>query len=211
MIFKENKMKGILLTLLVVFSSTAYAQGGPDIDTGLPLGNGRWLSSRNASGFGENKILRSTSSDNTEVNAPSGKSIKGSIASTPITSTDSTGHSLVSSASNYFKVAYVATPATNLTPVAGTNDFRPITMVATAAPTSAAIALPASPVDGEEREFFNAGANPVVVAALGTPVMNGGAGRRTVVATNTRLICRYYSARASWRCVAPAAEATPIA
>lgn len=211
MIFKENKMKGILLTLLVVFSSTAWAQGGPDIDTGLPLGNGRWLSARSANGFSENKILRSDTSNNTEVNAPSGKAVKIDVAGTPITSTDSTGHTLVSSASNYYKTVYVATPATNLTPVAGTNDMRPLTMVATAAPTNAAIALPASPVDGEERELYNAGANPVVVAALGTPVMNGGAGRRTVVAANSRLICRYYSARASWKCVAPAAEATPIA
>lgn len=130
---------------------------------------------------------------------------------TDVFTVGSTGIDLSSTTVSLRHPAYVATPATNLTPVAGTNDFRPNTVVAAAGPTNMAIALPASPTNGETRWGFNASANPVVVAALGTPVMNGGAGRRTVWPTMTVMRCTYSSSLASWTCYPDAAVPTPIA
>lgn len=110
-------------------------------------------------------------------------------------------------------VPYVVTPATNLTPAPTTNEIRYVSMVAAAAPTSAAVALPANPKDGTRRIFFNTGANPVVVAALGTPGMNfpvTPGPRRIVVPARGGVDCRYWAAGLSWGCSLISALPTPF-
>ena len=124
-------------------------------------------------------------------------------ANTPVVTFNTSGMTFGATTHGIVYAPYVATPATNLTPVAGTNDFLPLTVVATAAPTNAAIALPASPTDGEVRRLIVTGANPVVVAALGTPSMNMAVTpgpRRYIAAGKSTSECIYSAAAASWMC-----------
>jgi hypothetical protein len=203
MIFKENKMKGILLTLLVVFSSTAYAQGGPDIDTGLPLGNGRWLSSRNASGFGENKILRSTSGNDTEVNAPSGEDIRLSSGSTPVAIVNtSKGLAFQTAGQNVSLAAFV--PTMVATPVAGTNIFKPgLNVVPTAAANTAAFLGAATPIVGEQFRINNASGASVRVKAAGGATLNGATAGGYVVVPNLASVSCFTASATNQVCEQP--------
>ena len=141
--------------------------------------------------------------------APTAIAFAPGSATTPVANMVASGLAFQLSTSGIQYSPYVATPATDLTPVAGTNDFRRLTVLATAAPTNAAIALPASPNNGEVYQMFNLGANPVVVAALGTPVMNNAAARRLSVAAKGGTRCVYSSLAGSWLCDLIAALPTP--
>ena len=165
-------MKRLLLAVLL--TSSAYAQVGSDVDTGLPLGNGRWLSSRNANGFGENKILRSTSGNDTEVNAPSGEDIRLSAAYTPVAIVNaSKGIAFQSAGQGVTFSAFV--PTMVATPVAGTNIFKPgLNVVPTAAANTAAFLGAATPIVGEHFIINNSNsANAVRVKAAGGATLNG--------------------------------------
>lgn len=149
--------------------------------------------------------------DNVKISMPSTGVLAASTAialapgsaNTPVVTFNTSGLTFGATTHGLVYAPYVATPATDLTPVAGTNDFRPFTVMATAAPTSAVIALPASPTNGEVRELVVTGANPVVVAALGTPSMNMAVTpgpRRYIAAGKAMSRCVYASAAASWMC-----------
>lgn len=188
------KLNKYLLGLVVLLAPvSAFAQQG-------------WLDLN-----GTPTLMSKTGSHLTIGTQSASQEVKFQIGGTEVAAVTSTGFDVSSTLFSLRVPEYVATPATNLTPAAGTNDFRVNTSIAAAGPTNMAIALPASPTDGEVRWGFNGSANPVVVAALGTPVMNGGAGRRTVWPTLTVMRCRYSAALASWQCYPSAAVPTPIA
>lgn len=156
-------MKRLFLLALVV-SGTAFAEGGQDIDTGLPLGNGRYLSSRSSNGQTDNRILRSNSSDNTEVNAPSGKSVKTSIAGTPVVSVDTNGMTFTSGLQQpVFSAAAVITPAVTYGAGLGALTGR-YNILAAGAPTSAFVEIPVPTANvGKKVTLFNQGSNPVAM------------------------------------------------
>ena len=187
-----------------------------DVIAGIGTGgtvqaNNSFLKFDNAAGSATLNWAKADASDNIMINAGTGKVINLAIATTPIAAVRSDGAELQSTLFNIRRPEYVATPATALTPAEGSHDFRVNTIIAAAGPTNMAIALPASPRDGEVRWGFNNSANPVVVAALGTPVMNAGATRRTVWPTKTKMRCEYSTSAASWFCYPSAAVPTPIA
>lgn len=180
------------LAISFLIASVAYADSRGEL-TGLRM-------SEQLADYITRNMVNVNTSGNLVLPVASGKVMQVTVAKTPVAQINVNGLGVV---------PYVITPATNLTPVAGTNDIRGITIVATAAPTSATGALPASPLDGEEKWIYNSGANPFVVAALGTPVINLAANRRTIMATKTALRCRYSSNLLSWLCTAEAAALFP--
>lgn len=256
-------MKRVLLTLALIIAATrAEAQTVENdlvglgmnpaiaeylagiIPAGAALDNNVFLKSDNQAGSGTLNLLKADTSDNTMINAGSGKKVRVAIATTPeVDFTDdmitAIGNTLVVVAPTAIAMApgsattpvakwqsdgiafqsstvgmnqspYVATPATNLTPVAGTNDFRRYTLIAAAGPTAQAIALPNSPNDGDQRHLVNSSANPLIVASISTPVINQGTNRTTSVAAKSGLRCVYSSAVSSWICDVTGAMPTPI-
>lgn len=75
-------MKRILLALGLLISASAWAQGAPDICTGLPLANNCYLSAARGDGFVEVKVLKVDTTDDTVLNADAGDTIKFSIGGT---------------------------------------------------------------------------------------------------------------------------------
>ena len=165
-------MKRFLLAVLL--TSSAYAQGRSDIDTGLPLGNGRWLSSRGSNSLVEHQILRSTSGDDTELNAPTGEDIRLSSGATPIAIVN-TSKGLAFQAAGQGVTFSAFVPTMVATPVAGTNIFKPgLNVVPTAAANTAAFLGVATPVVGEHFIINNSNsANAIRIKAAGGATLNG--------------------------------------
>lgn len=184
------------------------------VDNGVALSvltNNAYLKSANAAGNANINVLKVDGTDDTVLNADSGDVIKLAVAATPHVQVDAAGITMVQSAAGLVYSVAAATPATDLTPSAS-NLVKPVTIVVTAGPTNQAVALPASPTDGEERTIVNLSANPLVVAALGTPGMNfpvTPGPRRLSVATRVEVTCKYISAAASWGCYPKTAYPTP--
>lgn len=203
----------LILAIIASMLLPAIVFGDSDVWSGnVPLGNHKWLGSRDPSTFVDLPILRFNASNNIEINQPkSGGSLQFEYLKTPIAKLDSTGFRVSNSSAGYGEAHYIATVSTNLTPVEGANDVRPYTEVATACPTNAALGLPSVPLDGAKYKVINAGANPLVIAALGTPVMNQGTNRRISVAAKGELECEYSLALVSWLCKLFTALPTPAA
>lgn len=164
------------------------------------VANNTFVTARNAAGSANLNIWKADASDNTVLNAGSNKVITFSNALTPVAQIDSQGLQMMSVTAGLQWDTAVLTPATNLTPVAGTNDVARFSVVATACPTNAAVDLIAAPNDGDVYEVYNPGANPLIVAALGTPVVNYGTNRRISLAAKSGTKCTYSANGASWLC-----------
>lgn len=133
----------LLLICSVLIATTAFAQDGDGVDTKLPLGNGQWLSSWSSNHQTNNRLLRSDTSDNTYVNAPSGSTVKMSVAKTPYASVGTGGLTFVGAGVQpIFPSASVLTPAVTYGAGLGAITARYST-VATAGPTSMFLELPA--------------------------------------------------------------------
>ena len=191
-------MKHILRSIIFSFlvPTLAFAQGtSSTIDTGLPLGTGKYLPARNSvNGAEPNKILRSTTADVTELNAPSGKTVKITIAQTPVASFDATGITFPLTGSGANLAPYTVTAAT--TPVVQTNMILPgYNVFPTAASNAQAILAPSTganttPVAGQQFQIYNSGPNTVRVKAGGGATMNGAtAGGYLAVATLISATC----------------------
>ena len=151
------------------------AEGNPDSDTGLPLGIGRWLPSRDATGFGELQILGTDTSENTLINAKSGKVTKLMVAKTPVASLQTDGLNFTKALSGpIFPAAAVITPfvtyAAGSAALTGRNNI-----IAAGAPTSAFVELPAATANvGKTLKLYNQGSNPVaIVPASGVINVSG--------------------------------------
>lgn len=68
-------MKKILLGILALLASTtlAFADGRPDVDTVLPLGNNKWLSARRAGLASEVVVLKVDNANNLTINTDTSK------------------------------------------------------------------------------------------------------------------------------------------
>lgn len=196
----------LILALVAVFGgpiSVLLAQGAPDIDTSLPLGNGRYLSARSANGQNENRLLSSDSSDNTLINAPSGSTVKASIAKTPVVAFDATDGITFTAATQGFKApaaAVITISTTYPTPSAGNTLSNKHTIVAAGAPTAAYVALPAITANvGEDFYVYNQGSNPVAIAP-NTGVINASAAL-TPFSCSTLKVCKCHGLiTTTWGC-----------
>lgn len=177
----RNLIRVFILSFIV--TGVAMAQGANDIDTSLPLGNQRWLSARAAGNQTENKLLRSDGSNNTQLNAPTGKEVQITVAKTPVAKGSSTGWTYTTAgAMNKFPVISVITPSTSYpTPNATDAISNRLNMIATAAPTAVFVEIPRATINAGADGFnlWNTGASPVQmvpqsgdnvnVLAAGTP------------------------------------------
>lgn len=170
---------------LFLFPVVCFAQGGPDNWAGgLPLGNGKWLTSRAASNQTEVQVLRVNTSGNLEVspsldtnitfNAPYGVSYPASTVITPATAATAVG----------------AAPLTNHSYI-----------VAAAAPTANFVQLPeASTVLGEVRRVINTSANPVAIVPASGDSANA-TGAATPYACSAASTCSCEAATSAlWGC-----------
>lgn len=173
------------------------------------LTNGSWLKSRNAADNADLNLLRADTSDNTELNVASGKTLNLSVAGTPVSSmaatgalttgagitattgniTSTAGSFIVSAAGQGYRLAaYVPTFAA--TPVAGTNLIAPGLNVAPTAAANTAAMFAATPVVGTQYRIFNSGPNTVRLKGGGATTINGAtAGGYIALATLTSASC----------------------
>ncbi len=224
-------MKKILIVLALLFPATAFAdtcaKGLMPLFTAAQatklcsyfsagtigvIANNTFAVARNAANSGNLNIWKADGSDNTHLNAKTGKVIDLDINVTPVAAISSAGLVFQQSTAGLTYFPAVITPATNLTPVAGSNDVPPLGIIVTAGPTNQAVALNASPADGEERAVLNLSGQPLIVAALGTPSMNfpvTPGPRRLSVAARSKATCIYSASALSWGCTLASAYATP--
>lgn len=111
--------------------------------------------------------------------------------------------------SSAYTTSYVATPATDLTPVVAVSEMKPNTIIAAAGPTAQAIGIFGTPVAGQIKCVSNYSANPLIVASMGTPVVNGGTNRTTSVPTLRKLCCQVASASTTYDCLLDSAFTRP--
>lgn len=164
-------MKNLITILLALVPTFAYAEGDPDVVSGFPIGNGKWIGARDANNALDIKLMSVDSSDNTVINAKSGKSIKLSAAETSIAEVNSTGLKF-NAGYGLIQAPYVPTMAA--TPVAGTNVVKPgLNVVPTAAANTAAFIGGATPVPGETFRIVNASGQTVRLKAAGGATLNG--------------------------------------
>jgi len=158
-----------ILLLAVLIPASSYAQGAPDIDTTLPIGNGKWLSSRSANGQTENRLLGSDSSNNTVLNVKSGSAIVVAVDKTP------TGVEL-SADGIKAPVAPVITPATAATAVAAAPLTYENSVIAAGAPTLALVQIPAATASvGKKKNLLSLSSNPVAIVPAGGAINAFGA------------------------------------
>lgn len=194
-------MKLFKLFALLVIAVPTIALAQTDIDTGLPLGNGKWLTSRTATNQAQNKILRSDTSENTEVNAPSGKSLNISIAQTPVAAADSRGLVYQSGKHPVFPAASVITPAVTYGAGLGAISAK-LSVVATAGPTSQFLELPAPTANiGKTFEVVNYSANPLPLVPAAGVVNVSAALTPFACATQKKCDCTVLTSSGYW-CVA---------
>lgn len=98
-----------------------------------------------------------------------------------------------------YPAAYIATPAADATPVSGSALSSVVNRVATAAPTSSWVHLPAATISiGREYMLINSAANPVVIqAGAGNTIHNAGTTFTCAAATTCRCIA---ASSALWGC-----------
>lgn len=163
--------------------------------------NNTWVNMMNASGTPVNAV-RLNSSNNLEVNAPSGQSVLLEVAGTPVATLGTVGFTFSSAGQGVRLPAYVPTMAA--TPVAGTNIFQPnsLNVVPTAAANTAAL-LPATPIPGDSFVIVNSGPNSIRVKAGGVATLNGAtAGGYMVLGTLASSTC-VATAAANYNCELP--------
>lgn len=132
-----------------------------------------------------------------------------SASNTPSVSIDATrGITYSSSTQETHIVPFV--PTLVATPVAGTNDFRSLSIVPTVAANAAGcLPTPSATVSDTYNIFNNNAANAIRVKACGTPGMNGGAsGTYISVPAQSLASCRSSSAT-NYNCTVSAVVPTP--
>jgi hypothetical protein len=177
---------------------------------GTVLSNNVYLKARNAADGADIEWMKLDSSDNLQLNAGSGKSIKLTVAKTPIPnfpSVDVNGFT----ADLAFKagvaprmVPYTVTAAT--TPVVGTNMLLPgYNIVPTVAANAKAILMPATgadstPIAGKVYQIYNQGGNTIHIVAGGGATMNEAtAGGYLALATKLSATC-FSSSTSNYDC-----------
>lgn len=155
----------VLAIILVGVATSAFAQGGADVSTGLPLDYGKWLSSRGSCATCSLRLLRADSSDNTEVNAASGKVVRLSAAQTAMADVDATSGVLLKSNTQQivFQAQSIITPKTDLTPTSGSTLSNRFNAIATAAPTANFVFIQETPNVGKSFSIYNPSANPLQI------------------------------------------------
>lgn len=137
---------------------------------GTVVNNATWLKFRNAANSADIKWFKGDASDNSQINAATGKVIRFSVAETPVADLGASGFATDVSyaAGGYqdkFPAAAVITPSTSVpTPSAGNTLTERYTILAAGAPTAAYVVLPvATSSVGKSYTVYNQGSNPLAI------------------------------------------------
>lgn len=185
-----------LIAVLLALNTGAYAQSGADYTTSIPLENGKYLGAQNANGgsYPDNRLLRSDGSNNTQLNAPSGSSVKLSVAQTPVAQVDANGLTYPTAGQgDILPAASVITPATNLTPTAGATFSNRVNAIATAAPTAVYMFASATAIVGKEFSVYNQGASPLQILPTNGAINVSAALTPYACATQKECECQGYT------------------
>lgn len=103
-------MKKILITLVLLISMVEIvrADGRPDVDTVLPLGNNRYMSAKDSTTIRDVPVLKLDSSNNLVLNTDTSKTIKFNVGETNKMSMSSSGGFIFPSA-NFEAIAGAGT------------------------------------------------------------------------------------------------------